>query len=157
MRTEESRRGGQARGSLEFLWQGRPGWSIGCSIAVPGAESRPARLEHDESPGQILASSIHQIGHGFTNPGSRAGREAQKHDTGRIKSIGMNQLPEVLVLGEEDASFPKCKADHRLVVGSGRQIGDHQDLMSQPDQCADNCLVCCLIDPDRTFHRSRVP
>ena len=112
---------------------------------MPGADARPAGLEHDESSGQIFAPSIHQIGHGFADPGSRAGWEAQKHDTGRIKSAGMNQLTKVLVLGEEDASFPKCEADHRLVVGPGSKIGDRQDLMSQPDQCADNYVVTTFV------------
>ena len=41
--------------------------------------------------------------------------------------------------------FAKCEADHRLVVGSGRQIGDRQDLMSQPDQRADNYVVTTLV------------
>ena len=57
----------------------------------------------------------------------------------------MNQLTEVLVLGEENASFPKCKADDRLVVGPRRQFSDRQDLVSHSSQRTDDGVVATLV------------
>ena len=94
------------------------GSSLGLSTKVPRSDPYPPRLEHDESPGQILPSSIHELYRRFTYAGSSTGGKSQKNDPCRLEPVRMHQLTEVLVLGEEDTPLPKRKSDHRFVIGS---------------------------------------
>ena len=59
---------------------------------------------------------------------------------------------KVLVFREENTSFPKSEADHRLIIGSGGHVGDGQDFMPQSSQCTDNSVVTTLVG-EKPHHR----
>ena len=67
----------------------------------------------------------------------------------------MDQLTEILVLGEKHAFLSQRKADHLFIVGSRRQLGDQQDLMPAARQRTNHGVVATLVGRKRGIPTTR--
>lgn len=75
----------------------------------------------------MVANERHDAG---AERGARGSGIADEDNAARSMSRRIDELPEVLVFGEQKTTFPYRILDDPVVLGSGDGLGDRQDIES---------------------------
>src|SRR5207244_845749 len=92
--------------------------------------------------GSLLTHNPHN---GFGEFGTRATRVADQDDAGGVLLAGKDEPAEVLVLGQEDASFPGRTKDQFAVHGSRRALTHGVDIVALRPQSPHHGEVAALV------------
>ena len=112
---------------------------------VASAQSHSSRLNHDESSDQTRSKVTDRPDDGDAETAARSGWESDQDDPARRLPIGVDELAEVLVLGQQDASAGSSKLQDDFVRGSTGDFGYGDDIVTIGTQSANGCKVAALI------------
>jgi len=73
------------------------------------------------------------------------GREPDKNNASRRLRVGINELAEVLVFGENDTFFPDSMVHHGLIIYSWGDFRHGKDVMAGSAEGPNDCVVTALI------------
>ena len=125
---------------VETLYQG----SI-CSASWHPTDPNPAGLDDDEAPGEPLPLPPHELQYGFGKARPRCRRKPKEKNTAGGLSVGIDQLAEVFVFGQQDAFLLNRQVDHGLVLCLPGQLSNGHNIVSSSTQGTDHCKVAAFV------------
>lgn len=79
------------------------------------ADAKSARSHDHKRSTQPVSHPLYQVDHGYRECSPRVAGISEKHHTATGPLVCINELPEVLVLGNQDSAFADSKVDYVVV------------------------------------------
>jgi hypothetical protein len=108
-------------------------------------DPNPTRLHDHKAPNELLPVFPHEFYYCFGDGPSSRCREAKEQDTWRCQLPRINQLAEVLIFGQHDASFTNRKINHGFILSPRRNLRNSHNIVAIGAKGADYREVTAFI------------
>jgi hypothetical protein len=107
-----------------------------------------SRFNNNERAAQAIAKFDNGFNDRVSECASRSRRKANQQDTGCVVAVGVRELTEVFVFGQEDAALLARQSDNRFVIRAAIDFGHRGHLMTGSAQSPDDCEVTALVSEE---------
>jgi hypothetical protein len=138
------------KGAMELAEQLDPREPVDTSATLPrscrdGTAPHASRLHDDEPSREAAPGPINEADDLGRERTARRSRVPEEEHPRRSPTARIDELTEVLVLGEEDAVRAACQGDHGRIVGSGHDLRDGENVVASRTERAHHRSVAALI------------
>jgi hypothetical protein len=116
-----------------------------CSSSWGSTDPNPTGLDDDEAPDESFPPPPHQFQYGFAKARPRCRRKPKEKDSPGGPSVGIDQLAEVFVFGQQDAFLLDRQVYHGLVLCLPGHLSNGHNIVSGGTQGTDHCKVTAFV------------